>query len=251
MWELLYPAGSKADDTIPQSPPASPSPEKPPSIQPTSSSSPDLERTFLRIISNPIQNTPTPLSIRPIIHHPVSETPPEISYVPPNIPHMHHLSLLPPPPTSTASPPSPRPTRVSQQPSPPHSTPPLSPRDTTLESGCSDLRRSLALLSQSSLAQSSIEPNINNLMVLHSSTHQIPPPLLSFFQTLSEPLDNLAEVFVEMGFVTDHRLDVLCRKPESWKKVEARIEAKGTFADWLIIEEGLEARASGLVARDA
>lgn len=254
IWELLYPLSSDTTSKDSTSQPSASSRilATNPSSDRTTPMPFDLEKTFHRVFSD-LTDTSSATHTepeQPNTNH--LSAPPEPS---------HFLSSPLPAQSTSTSTPAGSPIRVSQQPSPPHSTPPLSPRD-NMTPGPSDpsRQRRPTILSQSLIipsfrpnpfsSRSPSTPDHNTTPISDSSLFTtIPPPLFSFLQSLNEPLIHLADVFIELGFVTDHRLDVLCRKPESWKKVEARIETKGTFADWLIVEEGLEARALVLASR--
>ncbi|KAI0931601.1 hypothetical protein AcW1_001039 [Taiwanofungus camphoratus] len=95
----------------------------------------------------------------------------------------------------------------------------------------------------------SISPDVNASSVEPPSCS---PAVLAFFNGLSvsNPPLHLAKVFVDLGFVTDELLDVLSQTPEGWSEVGKLVREHGNYAQWVVIMNGLKARAAGLRATD-
>lgn len=94
-------------------------------------------------------------------------------------------------------------------------------------------------------------------LVLHSvAKPEKHADLVAFLSTLSAShlAPALYDVFVDLGFTTNVHLDALSKSLQgstssrSWVRVQERVEQATTFADWMLVEEGLVARAERLTA---
>ncbi|GJE89481.1 hypothetical protein PsYK624_055820 [Phanerochaete sordida] len=81
-----------------------------------------------------------------------------------------------------------------------------------------------------------------------SSKPEVPPDLQTFFATARIPLDHLAPVFIDRGYVSAADLDTICEEPEFWEEMKEDIVAKGKLVSWLAARKCLTERAKMLGA---
>ncbi|KAK7695090.1 hypothetical protein QCA50_002280 [Cerrena zonata] len=104
------------------------------------------------------------------------------------------------------------------------------------------LTRRMSITSDTpSLTRSSIAPS-----VVSQPTHSHESPLMKFLGGLDEPMYHVFGVMQRLGFTSDSRLNALARSREFWPQVAAEIQTVGTLAEWILVKEGLEARARRL-----
>lgn len=75
-------------------------------------------------------------------------------------------------------------------------------------------------------------------------------PVDDFLCHLKRPCGHLLQTFTQYGITSSADLDALCKMEEYWKEVEQYLLGKGvTPFEWLVVQEGLRARATMLSVR--
>ncbi|KAL4253584.1 hypothetical protein ABKN59_003431 [Abortiporus biennis] len=92
---------------------------------------------------------------------------------------------------------------------------------------------------------SMMSPPPQNQVSESKASRIIPPAIIDFFTTIddTEPLDHLIDIFIESGFTTKMRLNILSKNPSSFK---ADFMKKANLAEWLLIEDALLRRLESI-----
>ncbi|KAI0783117.1 hypothetical protein C8Q75DRAFT_476837 [Abortiporus biennis] len=92
---------------------------------------------------------------------------------------------------------------------------------------------------------SMMSPPPQNQVSESKASRTIPPAIIDFFTTIddTEPLGHLIDIFIESGFTTKMRLNILSKNPSSFK---ADFMKKANLAEWLLIEDALLRRLGSI-----